>query len=1060
MGKSEMLEGLFYRNRRLLILLMALIAVAGLSSFYILPRMEDPVLTKRSALVQTRFPGADATRVESLVSEKIEEELREIDDIKELRSISRSGMSTITIELRDDVYEVDEVWSRIRDKIDDARVEFPSGAKEPDFEEMDVKAYALIVALVWDNPNPVNYAVLRRSAKQLEDRLRAVSGTEDIDTFGDPDEEILVEIQPDRVATLGLSVEQIARQVEASDAKLTAGLLRGQKSDLLIDVDSELDSLARIARTPVQFGSEGHSVQLGDIATIHKGVAQPLSSLVVADGKPAVTLGMFVRDSMRIDHWSQEAKNVIREFEQSLADDVQVQMLFDQNRYVEARLSGLIWNLLFGGLAVIVVIVFMMGWRNALVIGTALPLSAFMVLAGLRMLDIPIHQMSVTGLIIALGLLIDNAIVVVDEVRTKLHARMAPEDAVISTVRHLAVPLLGSTLTTALAFAPIALMPGPAGEFVGSIAISVILAICSSFFLAMTVIPAIAALFADPEEDPETGHWWQVGFSHAGLRNAYSKSLDFLFSKPLLGVGLGCILPISGFIVAGSLPEQFFPPADRDQINIELELSAHASLAETRETIAAIREVVLEHPQVRGIEWFLGESAPQFYYNIIAKRENSSNFAQALVQLNSAHGGQELIHELQQELDRKVPHSRVLVRQLEQGPPFDAPIEVRLFGPDLHQLSQSGDELRTIISQTPDVLHHKAELADPLPKLTLKIDEEQARLAGLDHAEVSRQLNAALEGALGGSILEETEELPVRIRVPHDRRGSLDNIASLQLISSKKTPDGQAQYVPLTAIADVRMSSEIAAISHFNGERMNEVQAYIKAGVLPAKVLADFQKRLQQAGYELPPGYRLEWGGEASKRDDAVGNLMANVGVLMVLMVATLVLSFSSFRVAGLVGAVGILSIGLGLGMLWLFGFPFGFMAIVGSMGLAGVAINDAIVVLAELRANPRASKGDRVVVRDVVLRSTRHVVATSLTTVAGFIPLVLAGGGFWPPLAITIAGGVGGATLLALYFIPSAYILVMCRNCPLRAGVEDPVPEGEGSTLFSKLKDRLPALR
>ena len=1055
-----MLEGLFYRNRRLLILLMALIAVAGLSSFYILPRMEDPVLTKRSALVQTRFPGADATRVESLVSEKIEEELREIDEIKELRSISRSGMSTITIELRDDVYEVDEVWSRIRDKIDDARVEFPSGAKEPDFEEMDVKAYALIVALVWDNPNPVNYAVLRRSAKQLEDRLRAVSGTEDIDTFGDPDEEILVEIQPDRVATLGLSVEQIARQVEASDAKLTAGLLRGQKSDLLIDVDSELDSLARIARTPVQFGSEGHSVQLGDIATIHKGVAQPLSSLVVADGKPAVTLGMFVRDSMRIDHWSQEAKNVIREFEQSLADDVQVQMLFDQNRYVEARLSGLIWNLLFGGLAVIVVIVFMMGWRNALVIGTALPLSAFMVLAGLRMLDIPIHQMSVTGLIIALGLLIDNAIVVVDEVRTKLHARMAPEDAVISTVRHLAVPLLGSTLTTALAFAPIALMPGPAGEFVGSIAISVILAICSSFFLAMTVIPAIAALFADPEEDPETGHWWQVGFSHAGLRNAYSKSLDFLFSKPLLGVGLGCILPISGFIVAGSLPEQFFPPADRDQINIELELSAHASLAETRETIAAIREVVLEHPQVRGIEWFLGESAPQFYYNIIAKRENSSNFAQALVQLNSAHGGQELIHELQQELDRKVPHSRVLVRQLEQGPPFDAPIEVRLFGPDLHQLSQSGDELRTILSQTPDVLHHKAELADPLPKLTLKIDEEQARLAGLDHAEVSRQLNAALEGALGGSILEETEELPVRIRVPHDRRGSLDNIASLQLISSKKTPDGQAQYVPLTAIADVRMSYEIAAISHFNGERMNEVQAYIKAGVLPAKVLADFQKRLQQAGYELPPGYRLEWGGEASKRDDAVGNLMANVGVLMVLMVATLVLSFSSFRVAGLVGAVGILSIGLGLGMLWLFGFPFGFMAIVGSMGLAGVAINDAIVVLAELRANPRASKGDRVVVRDVVLRSTRHVVATSLTTVAGFIPLVLAGGGFWPPLAITIAGGVGGATLLALYFIPSAYILVMCRNCPLRAGVEDPVSEGEGSTLFSKLKDRLPALR
>ncbi|WP_145314042.1 efflux RND transporter permease subunit [Gimesia fumaroli] len=1055
-----MLEGLFYRNRRLLILLMALITVAGLSSYYVLPRMEDPVLTQRVARVNTRFPGADATRVESLVSEKIEEELREIDEIKELRSISRTGMSSMTIELRDDVYEVDEVWSRIRDKIDDARVEFPAGAEEPDFEELEVKAYALIVALVWDNPNDVNYAVLRRTAKQLEDRLRAISGTEDIDTFGDPEEEIIAEIQPDRIAALGLSVQQIANQVESSDAKLTAGLLRGRKSDLTIDVDSELDSLSRIANTPVQFGAEGHSVQLGDIATIKKGVALPLNSLVIADGKPAVTLGMFVRDSVRIDHWSQAATAAIKEFEQRLANDVKVQTLFDQNRYVEARLDGLVWNLLFGGLAVIAVIVFMMGWRNALVIGTALPLSAFMVLTGLRFLDIPIHQMSVTGLIIALGLLIDNAIVVVDEVRSKLHSGMAPDDAVISTVRHLAVPLLGSTLTTVLAFAPIALMPGPAGEFVGSIAVSVILAISSSFFLAMTVIPAIAALFADPEEDPLNAHWWQIGFSHAGMRDAYRKSLDILFSRPLLGVAVGCVLPVCGFMVAGSLPEQFFPPADRDQVNIELELNAHASLAETKETIETIRRVVLEHPQVKGIEWFLGESAPQFYYNIIAKRENASNYAQALVQLNSASGGQELIHELQRELDRKVPHSRVLVRQLEQGPPFDAPIEVRLFGPDLHQLSQSGDELRTILSKTPDVLHHKAELADPLPKLTLKIDEEQARLAGLDHAEISRQLDAALEGALGGSILEETEELPVRIRVPHNRRGSINDIASLQLISSKKTSDGQSQFVPLTAIAQVQMSSEVAAISHFNGERMNEVQAYIKAGVLPAKVLADFQANMKQAGFELPPGYRLEWGGEASKRDDAVGNLMANVGVLMVLMVATLVLSFSSFRVAALVGTVGLLSIGLGLGMLWLFGFPFGFMAIVGSMGLAGVAINDAIVVLAELRANPESRKGNRVVVRDVVLRSTRHVVATSLTTVAGFVPLVIAGGGFWPPLAITIAGGVGGATLLALYYIPSAYILVMCRNCPLRATVGEPVSEEQGATLLSKLKERLPVLR
>ena len=351
-----------------------------------------------------------------------------------------------------------------------------------------------------------------------------------------------------------------------------------------------------------------------------------------------------------------------------------------------------------------------------------------------------------------------------------------------------------------------------------------------------------------------------------------------------------------------------------------------------------------------------------------------------------------------------------------------------MFGPDLDELQELGLTIRRILSETPGVVHTQSDLSEALPKLQLDVDETSARLAGLDNRAIARQLDANLEGAIGGSVLEETENLPVRVRVNGPARGDVSRVASIDLVG--RTPTGEATRTPLSALADLRLTPERSAIPHFNTERLNEVKAYITAGSLPSEVQARFQERLAQSDFALPPGYRLEYGGEGSKRNDAVGNLMSNVAVLLVLMAATLVLSFGSFRMASLIGMVAFLSIGLALGALSIAGFPFGFTAIIGAMGLVGVAINDTIVVLAAIREDERARSGEPAAVRDVVVRSSRHVIATTLTTIAGFLPLILGGGGFWPPMAITIAGGVGGATLLALIFAPSAYTMLMCRGC------------------------------
>jgi len=1020
------MSDLFYRNRRLLALTVALIVVAGTSAYQSLPRLEDPELISRNAIVTTRFHGADAERVESLVTEKIEEELFDVEEIKTLESTSRAGISIIEVELQDEVVNVDEIWSRIRDKLNDVEPELPTGALEPDLEDLEVRGHALIAALTWQNENPVSYAVLRRLAEGLEDELRSIRGTENAELFGEPDEEIAVEIDPARLASMGLTVGDVSRQIGQSDSKVSAGLMRNNAAgDVLIEVEGEMDSLDRIGRTPIRFGQDGQVVGLGDIAIIKKGIKQPASDLALVGGKPAVAIGVYVESEFRVDRWAQVARDTVSQYAEKLPRGVGLEVVFDQSHYTQQRLDSLVENLGLGAIAVVVVMFFMMGWRSALIVSLALPLSSLMVLAGMQFLGIPMHQMSVTGLIIAMGLLIDNAIVMVDEVRERLHRGMTASESISKSVRHLAVPLLGSTLTTALAFAPIALMPGSVGEFVGTIAVSVILALFSSLFLAMTVIPALTGLLSRLGQSSQRQAWWQVGFSDSRLNRAYSWALDRVFTRPAVGIVLALALPIGGFAAATQLIEQFFPPTGRDMFQIELELPTYASLPQTQAAAQRAREIMIANPKVRDVHWFMGKSAPSFYYNLVSDQEDAAYYTQGIVQLESADDTVGLIRRLQDELDEVFPEARVLVRQLEQGPPFDAAIELRLYGPNIDRLSELGDEARAVLSAVPDVVHTDADLTEALPKLSVKVDEEEARLAGLDHASIARQLDTTLEGALGGSLLESTEELPIRVRLADTGRGDLVQISSLDLLPETTATNQQRKFIPISALGEVELVPERAVIARRNGRRVNVVRGYITAGVLPGQVLAAYRAQLQAGGLNLPAGYEMEFGGEFAERNEAVGKLSASLGVLVVVMAATLVLTFSSFRLAAIIAVVAGMSGGLGLGSLWLFGYPFGFMAIVGTMGLIGVAINDSIVVLAALREDEHARAGDPAAIRNVVVRSSRHIFATTLTTIAGFLPLIIEGGGFWPPLAITIAGGVAGATVLALVFVPSSYLLV-----------------------------------
>ena len=1025
---------LFFKNTRLLILTICLIFTWGISSFQSIPRMEDPELSQPAALITTRFPGASADRVESLVTEKIEQELFEIAELKMIESNSRPGVSIIRVEIKDEILpeNKEQIWSLVRDKITDATSQLPPEVLEPQYQDREARASTIIAALTWDLESPINYAVLSRLSKELENELRTLPGTDKVDFFGIPNEEIIVEVSSANLAALGLTVQELSQQIRMSDAKVAAGYLRNS-NDLPIEVQTEIDSLERIRQIPLFTVSDdsGQFSRLDDIAIVTKNIEKPPTDLSLVDGKPAVVLSVFMESERRIDQWAETARQTFTEFQERLPEGVSLQLIFDQSLYVENRLNSLFKNLLLGVVFVFCTTLILMGWKSALAVGSALPLSVLMVFGGMKLLEIPLHQMSVTGLVIALGLLIDNSIVVVNEVQQEINRGTRPRQAISTKVKYLSVPLLASNLTTILAFMPIAILPGSTGEFVGSIALTVILALFSSLLLSFTVVPALSGIIHQKQEQQyqsKRQNMWLTlhskGFSHPILIKFYSRTLRFILGRPLLGVLLALILPITGFAMASSLEEQFFSPAERNQILVEFELEPYASIEQTKLNTIQARKFFLKHPEVEEVNWFLGKNAPKIWYNLVENRNYFPNYAQGIVKTRSADDNQELINVLQKELNQAFPSVRVMFRELQQGQPFAAPIELRIYGSDIEILRKIGDRTRAKLSQIADVIHTRASLSDTLPKLGLQINEEQARISGLDNTKIAEQLDTSLEGFLGGSILEETEELPVRVRLANSERGNLDHIASLDLLSKNTASDKNSTSVSLSSLGQFELMHEIATIKRRNGRRVNTVEGFIRAGILPSKVLEEFKLRLQTADLQIPSGYSLEFGGESAERNEAVGNLMSTISVLLVLMLAILILSFNSLRLAGIILFVGVCSVGLGLFSLWCFGYPLGFMAILGIFGLIGIAINDSILVLTALHSNPQVRKGDRKAMEKVIISSTRHVLTTTFTTIASFVPLILNGGMFWPPLAVSIAGGVGGATIIALCFVPCIYLL------------------------------------
>lgn len=1013
---------LFYRDARLFALAILMMIAAGASALITIGRQEDPTITNLFATIVTPYPGADPGRVEALVTEKIEERLKEISEIDEIRSVSHLGVSVVQVELSQFISkaQIEQAWSEIRDALTDAARKFPTGVPQPRFDNDRTGAFTAILAILPRAELEPNPAILRRTARLLQDRLRAVPGTKTVEIYGAGEEEVTVAIDAKAISSLGLSMDDVSRAIAQADSKVRAGQVRGRSLDLLVEVEGEIKAVDRLRAVPVRESADGRMVRVGDIATVSRGQREPAESLAIIDGRRGVLVAARMENDLQVDTWAARIATVESEFGASLPGGLELKRLFDQAAYTAERLQGVLINMAQGIAIVVGVLLLTLGWRAAVIVAVVIPLSAIVSIALLQRVGVPIHQMSVTGLIVALGLLVDAAIVMTDEVRRSLGAGTPRLVAVETAVKRLAMPLVASTVTTVLAFMPMLLLPGPAGDFVGSIATAVIIILVVSLALAVTITPALAGWLL-PQKQAAS----DTNGLHGGL---LATSLRLALRHPRLAMLGALVLPVVGFGAFPTLKPQFFPGVDRNQFYIQVKLSDGTAIAETERVALKIDHIARAFPEVASISWVVGESAPQFYYNMIANQDGVPSFAEALVTTRSPAATEAILDKLQRRLNAEVPEARAIVRGLVQGPPVNAPVEIRLVGPSLDTLRDLGDRIRLIMRDVPGVTVVRTEVGPGAQKAKIELSEEKVRLAGLDLGRVARQLEAQLEGAVGGSIVEASEELPIRVRVGATERASVERLGSTDVLipdAMQAASRGAYPAIPLAALGSLHIVPSESAIFRRNGERINTVQGFVERDLLPEVALAEVQERIKASGLKLPPGYRFEVGGDSDARDETLRNLLGSLGIIIALTLAVIVMTFGSYRLSLVTMVVAALSMGLSLLALAIFRYPFGIQAVIGVIGSTGVSINAAIIIMTALQEDAAALRGEAQAIADRVLAQSRHIISTTITTFGGFLPLILEGGGFWPPLAMAIGGGVLLSTVVSFYFVPPAFALL-----------------------------------
>lgn len=1021
------------KNKGLVLYFMILLGIVGLFSYSKLSQSEDPPFTFKVMVVQTYWPGATAQEVSLQVTDKIEKELMSTGLYDKIMAYSRPGESMVMFMAKDSLKsnQIPDVWYQVRKKVGDIKTQLPSGVQGPFFNDEFGDTFGNIYVLTGKD---FDYATLKEYADRLQLRLQRVKDVSKVNLVGLQDQKIWIELSNTKAVQMGVPVTAIQEALAKQNSVTSAGFFETGTDRIQVRVSGALKSVDDLKKMPLLVGNR--TIQLGDVADVYRGFSEPAQPRMRFMGENGIGLAVSMRKGGDIIALGKNLETEFKTLQKSLPLGMELKKVSDQPVAVQRSIHEFVKVLAEAVIIVLLVSFFSLGFRTGLVVAFSIPLVLAMTFAGMNLFDVGLHKISLGALILALGLLVDDAIIAVEMMTIKMEQGYSRMKAAGFAWTSTAFPMLTGTLITAAGFLPIATAASSTGEYTRSIFQVVTIALIVSWIAAVVFVPYLGdKLLPDFNKVPQKAPWYQRLLArlrkqpepqpvihHTGehfdpyqskFYQSFRKLVNWCvtYRKTVISITVGVF--VLSVVMFKFVPQQFFPSSNRAEILVDLKLEEGASLTATEDAVKKVEAFLSKQKGIDNYVAYVGTGTPRFYLPLDQQMPQAS-FAQFVVLASSLDDRDEIRKSLDTQIRQLLPQVRIRVSLLENGPPVGYPLQFRVSGEDIAIVRQEAQKVAQLVGENPNTANVHLDWGEQSKIISLVIDQDRARQMGVTSEDLANFLNSSISGAIINQYREKRELIDVRIRGDQAERVNVEALSSLAVPTSKGTT------VPLAQIATLQYKFEDGLIWHRNRLPTITVRADIRTKLQPATVVNELAEKMDQLRTTLPSGYLLEVGGAVE--ESAKGQTSVNAGMpLFLAVVFTLLMlqlkSISRSFIVFLTAPLGLIGVVL---FLLLFNKPFGFVAMLGTIALSGMIMRNSLILIDQIEQDIRAGQNQWDAILDATVRRFRPIILTALAAVLAMIPLSRSI--FFGPMAVAIMGGLIIATLLTLFFLPALY--------------------------------------
>ena len=1021
------------KNKGLVLYFMILMGIVGIYSYAKLAQSEDPPFTFKVMVVQTYWPGATAEEVSLQVTDKIEKELMSTGLYDKIMAYSRPGESMVMFMARDSLKssQIPDVWYQVRKKVGDIKQQLPSGVQGPFFNDEFGDTFGNIYVLTGDD---YDYATLKEYADRLQLQLQRVKDVSKVNLVGLQDQKIWIELSNTKAVQLGVPVTAIQEALAKQNAITNSGFFETGSDRIQVRVSGALKNVEDLKKMPLLVGDK--TIQLGDVADVYRGFSDPAQPRMRFMGENGIGLAVSMRKGGDIIALGKNLETEFQKMQKTLPLGMELKKVSDQPVAVQRSIHEFVKVLAEAVIIVLLVSFFSLGSRTGLVVAFSIPLVLAMTFAGMSFFDVGLHKISLGALILALGLLVDDAIIAVEMMAIKMEQGYSRIKAAGFAWKTTAFPMLTGTLITAAGFLPIATAASSTGEYTRSIFQVVTIALIVSWVAAVIFVPYLGdKLLPDFTKTAQQAPWYarlwarlrkqpepQPVVHHAGehfdpyqtkFYQSFRKMVNICvtYRKTVIATTVGIF--VLSVVMFKFVPQQFFPPSNRAEILVDLKLEEGASLTATENAVKKVEKFLSQQKGIDNYVAYVGTGTPRFYLPLDQQMPQAS-FAQFVVLASSLDDRDEIRKSLDTQIRQLLPQVRTRVSLLENGPPVGYPLQFRVSGEDVAIVRQQAQHVAKLLSENPNTTNVHLDWGEQSKIISLNIDQDRARQMGVTSEDLANFLNSSITGAVINQYREKRELIDIRIRGDQAER------VNVALLSSLAVPTTKGTTVPLAQIAKLEYKFEDGLIWHRNRLPTITVRADIRGKLQPATVVNQMAEKLDQLRSTLPNGYLVEVGGTVE--ESARGQSSVNAGMpLFLVVVFTLLMiqlkSISRSFIVFLTAPLGLIGVVL---FLLLFNKPFGFVAMLGTIALSGMIMRNSLILIDQIEQDIRAGHNQWDAILDATVRRARPIILTALAAVLAMIPLSRSI--FFGPMAVAIMGGLIIATLLTLFFLPALY--------------------------------------